>query len=141
MNKHAVWLCMATLGGSTGCTRHDTPVAEPAAAGPVVADAGARIYNGNCIACHQQDANGVAGVYPSLVGSPVLLGDPRELTLWVIKGQRPLSMPAGRYSTMMLQFGWMKAPEAAALFTYLRSHFGNSAPAIDAATIAAALDQ
>ena len=69
----------------------------------------------------------------------MLLGDPKELALWVIKGRRPPSMPAGRYSTMMPQFGWMKAPDAAALFTYLRAHFGNSAPAVDAATVAQAL--
>jgi hypothetical protein len=42
---------------------------------------------------------------------------------------------------MMPQFGWMKAPDAAALFTYLRSHFGNSAPAVDAATVAGALGE
>jgi len=74
-------------------------------------------------------------VYPSLVGSPTLLGDPQALALWVIKGQRPVSMPAGRYSTHMPQFGWLTAADAAALFTYLRSHFGNSAPPVDVATV------
>ena len=146
MVKHAVSLCIATLGCATGCTRQDAPAAAPAAAAPATvapADAavGARLYSGNCLPCHQQDARGLAGVYPSLVGSPVLLGDPRDLTLWVIKGRRPVSMPAGRYSTVMRQFGWMKASDAAALFTYLRTNFGNAAPAVDAATVAAALSQ
>ncbi len=45
----------------------------------------------------------------------------RALALWVIKGRRPSSMPAGRYPTTMTQFGWMNARDAAALFTYLRS--------------------
>ena len=40
-------------------------------------------------------------------------GDPAELALWVLKGQRPASMPVGRYSTQMLQFGWMKPADAA----------------------------
>lgn len=48
-------------------------------------------------------------------------------------------MPTGRYSTQMLQFGWMKAADAAALFTYLRSSFGNSAPPVDAATVTQAV--
>ncbi len=78
-------------------------------------------------------------MYPSLAGSAVVQGDPRELALWVLKGQRPASMPAGRYSTQMLQFGWLKPADAAALFTYLRSSFGNSAPPVDAATVAQAL--
>jgi mono/diheme cytochrome c family protein len=78
-------------------------------------------------------------VYPSLAGSAVVTGDPAELARWVMKGQRPRSMPAGRYSTQMLQFGWMKPADAAALFSYLRSNFGNAAAPVDAATVAKAL--
>ncbi len=105
------------------------------------ADSGARIYGGNCVPCHQQNGAGIPGVYPSLAGSPVVVGDPLALTLWVIKGQRPTSMPAGRYSTQMPAFGWMKPADGAALFSYLRSNFGNSAAPVDAATVARALGQ
>jgi mono/diheme cytochrome c family protein len=105
------------------------------------ADLGERIYNGNCVPCHQQNGMGIPGVYPSLAGSPVVRGDPAELALWVLKGQRPASMPVGRYSTQMLQFGWMKPADAAALFSYLRSNFGNSAPPVAAAAVAKALGQ
>jgi len=80
-------------------------------------------------------------VYPSLTASPVVLGDPAELARWVVKGQRPASMPAGRYSTQMLQFGWMQSADAAALLSYVRSNFGNSAPPVDAAAVAHALSQ
>jgi hypothetical protein len=41
----------------------------------------------------------------------------------------------------MLLFGWMNDADAAALLSYIRSHFGNSAPPIDAATIAKARDK
>ena len=99
------------------------------------------MYSGNCVACHQQDAHGIPGVYPSLAGSPVVLGDPSELALWVIKGRRPTSMPVGRYPTTMIQFSWMKASDAAALFTYLRSNFGNNAAAVDSATVEQALGE
>ena len=131
MYGKAAWVSIAILDALAACS-----AAEP----PPAVDAGARIYNGNCAACHQQDARGVPSVYPSLVGSPVVLGDPGELTLWVIKGRRPPSMPAGRYPTMMAQFGWMKAQDAAALFTYLRSGFGNAAEPVAAATVVQALD-
>jgi len=99
------------------------------------------MYGGNCVACHQQTGVGIPGAYPSLAGSPVVTGDPAELALWVIRGQRPRSMPVGRFPTQMLQFGWMKPADAAALFSYLRSNFGNSAPPVDAATVAMALGQ
>jgi mono/diheme cytochrome c family protein len=108
-------------------------------AGPTAAEIGEHIYSGNCVPCHQQNGAGIPGVYPSLAGSPVVTGDPGELARWVMQGQRPHSMPAGRYSTQMLQFGWMKPADAAALFSYVRSNFGNAAAPVDAATVAKAL--
>jgi mono/diheme cytochrome c family protein len=102
-------------------------------------DAGERIYSGNCVACHQSDGRGIPNVYPSLAGSPVVLGDPAVLALWVIKGQRPAGMPPGRYPTVMLQFGWLKDQDAAAILSYVRSSFGNAAAPVDAATIARAM--
>ncbi|MEP6545904.1 MAG: cytochrome c [Gammaproteobacteria bacterium] len=116
-----------------------TPASVGAASSP--AEVGARIYNGNCVPCHQQNGAGIPGVYPSMAGSPVVVGDSGALALWVIKGRRPASIPAGRYSTQMLQFAWMKPADGAALFTYLRSNFGNSLPPVDAATVAKALGQ
>ena len=113
--------------------------AAAGSAGPAAAEIGERIYSGNCVPCHQQGGAGIPGVYPSLAGSPVVTGDPAELARWVMQGQRPHSMPEGRYSTQMLQFGWMKPADAAALFSYLRSNFGNAAAPVDAATVAKAL--
>lgn len=146
MKKYRALLPIAIVTGLAACSER-TPGAAAAAtatgtataAAPAAVDVGARIFNGNCLPCHQQNGHGIPGVYPSLAGSPVVLGDPAALALWVIKGQRPASMPVGRYSTTMLQFGWMKDRDAAALFTYVRSNFGNSAPPVDAATVAKAL--
>ncbi len=105
---------------------------------PTSADAGVRLYSQNCVPCHREDGAGVPTVYPALAGSPVVNGDAVQLAQWVLSGKRPPTMPAGRYSTQMLQFGWMKDPDAAALLTYVRSHFGNDAPPVDAATVAQA---
>jgi mono/diheme cytochrome c family protein len=131
MYDHVAMLSIVTCGFLAGCS---------AGTSAPTADTGARIYDGNCIACHQQDARGIPGVYPSLVGSPVVLGDPSSLALWVVKGRRPSSMPAGRYPTTMMQFGWMSAQDAAALLTYLRTSHGNEAPPVDAPVVARALD-
>ncbi|MDP9014687.1 MAG: cytochrome c [Pseudomonadota bacterium] len=140
MYGHAAWFPLTILG-LAGCSAPASTASQPGSAGYSTAQTGARIYNGNCIACHQPDARGVPGVYPSLVGSPVILGDQRELALWVVKGQRPPSLPPGRYPTMMLEFDWMKPGDAAALFTYLRSSFGNAAPPVDPAAVAQALGE
>lgn len=132
----ALCACSSESPGAAGSV-----LATATASADGAAEAGARIYSGNCVPCHQQNGAGISGVYPSLVKSPVVVGDPAALALWVIKGQRPASMPAGRYSTPMPLFGWMKSADAAVLFSYLRSNFGNSAPPIDAVTMAQALGQ
>jgi mono/diheme cytochrome c family protein len=100
------------------------------------ADRGAALYAQNCVPCHHENGEGVAKVFPSLSGSPAVLGDPLELAQWVLSQKRPASIPAGRYPTQMLLFGWMSNEDAAALLTYIRSHFGNSAPAVDPELIA-----
>jgi mono/diheme cytochrome c family protein len=152
MNNRSVWFSSAVLGGLAACSAGtssspvaavDPPGRASQAATPMssAAAAGERIYSGSCIACHQHNAQGIPGVYPSLVGSPVVLGDPKDLALWVIKGQRPPSMPVARYSTAMRQFSWMKPEDAAALFTYLRSNFGNAAAPVDAAIVAQAVGE
>jgi len=141
MTKHAGWVFVATLCGLAACSQPDAQSPQPVVAALDVAATGARIYSGTCVSCHQPDARGIPGVYPSLVGSPVLLGDPGALARWVFKGERPASMPPRRIVAVMPRFGWLKATDGAALFTYLRSHFGNSAPAVDAATVAAAVSQ
>lgn len=144
MERQRSWVLIPLLGGMVGCAP-GSPQESAAAAAPAVAPpgspmtgAGAELFNGNCSACHQQSGQGVPGVYPALAGSPTVLGDPKALARWVIHGQRAPSMPAGRYSTAMPQFGWLKDADAAALFTYLRSSFGNHAPPVDAATVARA---
>jgi mono/diheme cytochrome c family protein len=156
MSTRNVWAILLLAGALAACSakkKHGEPQASSGAptataaaaaargAGPSAPEAGARIYSGNCVPCHQQNGGGIPSVYPSLAGSPVVLGDPAQLALWVIKGQRPPSMPAGRYPTQMLQFGWMRPADAAALFSYLRSNFGNSAAPVDAAAVAKALGQ
>jgi mono/diheme cytochrome c family protein len=104
-------------------------------------DRGAELYEGNCIACHQDSGAGIPGVYPPLSGSPVVVGDVGVLARWVVRGERPASMPEGRYAGVMPHFGWLKDSDAAALFTYLRSNFGNHAAPADAAAVTTALAQ
>ena len=118
-----------------------TGACTPGAAPPATASAterGAQLFSGSCSACHQSNGHGIPNVYPSLAGSPVVLGDAVVLARWVINAERPAAMPPGRYTSLMPQFGWLKDADAAALLTYLRENFGNHAPAVDGAAVAAA---
>jgi mono/diheme cytochrome c family protein len=143
LRTRAVAVAGATLSALfslSGCSPDSgSGASAPGAAGAAAsADAGARLYSQNCVPCHREDGAGVPSVYPALAGSPVVNGDPVQLAQWVLSGKRPPTMPAGRYSTQMLLFGWMKDADAAALLTFVRSHFGNEAPPVDAATVAKA---
>jgi mono/diheme cytochrome c family protein len=132
-------LLSAALLMTAGACQPSAPTAATsagAAAGP--ADRGAVLYMQNCVSCHREKGEGVPNVYPSLAGSAAVMGDPNELAQWVLSQKRPATIPAGRYPTQMLLFGWMKDDDAAALLTYIRSNFGNTAPPVDAATIARA---
>jgi mono/diheme cytochrome c family protein len=119
-----------------GACQQSNPGPGAGAAAGSGADRGAALYAQNCVPCHHENGVGVPKVFPSLSGSPAVLGDPTELAQWVLSQKRPASIPAGRYPTQMLLFGWMNNEDAAALLTYIRSHFGNSAPPVDAALIA-----
>jgi len=136
MSRGGRWkkkVLLLSLAGLTAC--------GPDGAVPEAQRTGARLFDANCTACHQQNAQGIPGVYPSLAGSPIVLGDPKPMVRWIVKGVRPASMPAGRFGTVMPQFAWMKDTDAAALVTFLRSNFGNHASPVDPATAAQALGE
>jgi mono/diheme cytochrome c family protein len=120
----------------SACSQPSSPSAPGNGAASSAADRGAALYAQNCVPCHHEGGEGVPKVFPALSGSPAVLGDPIELAQWVLSQKRPASIPAGRYPTQMLLFGWMSDADAAAVLTYIRSHFGNTASAVDAATIA-----
>jgi mono/diheme cytochrome c family protein len=125
---------------SAACSQSPSPTAGTAA--PAAgADRGAALYAQNCVPCHHESGEGVAKVFPSLTGSAAVVGDPVELAQWVLSQKRPASIPAGRYPTQMLLFGWMSDTDAAAVLTYIRTHFGNTASPVDPATIAKAREK
>jgi cytochrome c oxidase cbb3-type subunit 2 len=45
---------------------------------------GALLYTQNCASCHQANGEGLKGAFPSLKGSPVVLGDDLELYVKII---------------------------------------------------------
>jgi mono/diheme cytochrome c family protein len=124
------------------CSQPSAPTAATSAGAPAgPAGRGAVLYMQNCVPCHREKGEGVPNVYPTLAGSAAVIGNPIELAQWVLSQKRPATIPAGRYPTQMLLFGWMKDEDAAVLLTYIRANFGNSAPPVDAATIAGAREK
>ncbi|MDF1858571.1 MAG: cytochrome c [Verrucomicrobiales bacterium] len=120
-----------------------TPAAAPAAAGgeidPAVMALGKTSY-ATCAACHGPDGTGLkAGpmlMAPSLVGSELLLGDPDESLLVVLKGIAKENMD---YMGMMAALAaGLDDEKLAAVLTYTRNTWGNKAPAVTKEQAAAA---
>ncbi|AZS20607.1 MULTISPECIES: cytochrome c [unclassified Caulobacter] len=96
---------------------------------PAVAAAdGKSLYMDNCSACHQVTGKGVKGAFPALAGSPLVQGDPKIVASTVLNGRA--GMPAFKDD--------LSDADLAAILTYVRSSWGNKAPALAPKQIAAA---
>ena len=107
---------------------------KPAGGGGAGGVDGAQIYTANCVACHQATGLGLPGVFPPLAGSEwVLAADkvPVNILLHGITGK--LTVKDGAYNGQMPPFkDKLNDAEIAAVLSYVRSSFGNSAGKIAA---------
>lgn len=97
---------------------------------------GRRIYTQYCAVCHQPTGLGVSGQFPPLAGSEWVLsqdwhGD-NHLVKIVLHGlQGPITVKGNPYNNAMAPWGGVLNDEqVAAVLTYIRNEWGNSAPPI-----------
>jgi mono/diheme cytochrome c family protein/glucose/arabinose dehydrogenase len=98
---------------------------------------GKEIYTreGYCNTCHQSDGNGLsASGFPPLSGTPWVTGSEERLIKLVLKGlQGPMEVLGQKYGGQvpMTPFGGMlNDEEVAAVITYVRNSFGNTASTV-----------
>jgi len=98
-------------------------------AGPAAAAApdGKALFAANCSACHQAQGQGITGAFPALAKNKFVVGDPKAVAATVLNGRG--GMPAFRDS--------LTDDQLSAILTFVRSSWGNKAPAIPPATFAA----
>ncbi|KYF61011.1 cytochrome c precursor [Sorangium cellulosum] len=124
--------------------------ALPSGGGPgsgVTADdlaQGGKIYYRSCTSCHQARGEGKPGRYPPLVGTSWLLDDAETpIRLLLLGATGPMEVNGVVYNDVMPNLGVTLSDEEIALvLTYVRSSWGNSAPAItkdDVARVRASL--
>lgn len=113
-------------GGGAG------PQQEP----PVKGD---EVFSAVCQTCHQASGQGIAGQYPPLAGSEWVLKDPETPVRIVLRGlEGPVTVRGNAYNNKMPFFhDKLSDKEIAAVVTYVRSSWGNSAPAIALEAVAA----
>jgi mono/diheme cytochrome c family protein len=129
----AIALVLAACGGEK---KEEAPAAAP----PTAAAAPAAVPQGQyavCQTCHQADGNGVPNAFPPLAGSEIATGPSEVPIAIVLHGlQGPLTVHGTTYNGQMAAWGQFSDDDIAATLTYVRSSWGNAAPAVTAAEVA-----
>ena len=99
---------------------------------------GDQVYGNNCSACHQATGQGLAGVFPSLVGNAVVLAeDPSEHIVTILEGLSGKTIDGVAYASPMPAFAAMLSDaEIAAVVNHERTEWGNQAPLAKAEDVA-----
>lgn len=109
-----------------------------AAAGAAPAVDGKQLFGAKCAACHQASGLGVAGVFPPLAGAEWVLGGEKVLISILLHGiQGEIEVKGNKYNGAMPAFATLTDAEIAGVLSYIRSDWGNQAPPIAAAAVAA----
>lgn len=128
-------------GGASGSSEGSSAAAAPAAAGGAAdwAARGAQVYSTNCSACHQAAGSGLPGTFPPLAGDPVVTAeDPARHIEIVLFGANGTEIGGVRYTSPMPAWGaQLSDDDIAAVINHERSSWGNSAPLVTAADVAA----
>jgi mono/diheme cytochrome c family protein len=104
---------------------------------------GATLYNSVCFACHGTDGRGAPApgaeghtIAPPLAGSRRVVGDERAPLAIVLHGLEG-KVDGVDYGAPMVPMNSYSDAELANVLTYIRNSFGNRAPAVEPATVAA----
>ncbi|WP_293902254.1 cytochrome c [Phenylobacterium sp.] len=118
-------LALVLPAGSLAQTPAQPAPAAPAAAPPALS--GEAVYASNCSACHQPTGLGISGPFPALAANTLVTGPPDVLTTTVLMGRG--GMPAFKNE--------LGDDDMAAVLTYIRGAWGNTAAPVAKADVVA----
>ncbi len=88
--------------------------------------AGMVLYNGTCSVCHQQNGEGLEGIFPPLANSDYLMADQRRAVEIVLNGlSGPISVNGVPYSSVMPAMSQLNDDEIANILTFTLNSWGN----------------
>jgi cytochrome c oxidase cbb3-type subunit II len=132
---------LAGGGGAGAAPAAPAAGQESAGGGASAAGAasGASVYGGNCASCHQASGQGLPGVFPPLAGDPVVNAeDPTAHIHTVLFGLHEKAIHGVAYAAAMPPWGaQLSDEEIAAVVNHERTSWGNHAPTVTAAQVAA----
>ena len=94
---------------------------------------GQAVYSRTCIACHQPTGKGLAPVFPSIAGVPIVNGDATLPIKFILHGlMGPITVDGVTYNSMMPPVAGVSDQDIADVLTYVRQSFGNKSNPVTA---------
>lgn len=116
-----------TAATASASTAANATVAAGRATNAATQD-GRAVFQRTCATCHQQNGQGIRGAFPPLTASPFVTGDADRLIRLVLHGLTgQLVVGGARYNSAMPPWKTLSDAELAAVLTYVRGSFGNTA--------------
>ncbi|CAL1517692.1 hypothetical protein MMC2321_01428 [Chitinophaga sp. MM2321] len=110
----------ATATRETADTKKNTPVSK-----------GAGIYKSYCESCHKPDGKGVTASFPALDNNPLVTGKVPPLLQIILQGRTGATKNKNStYGEQMPAFSFLSDTDIAALATYIRSSWSNTADSV-----------
>ena len=130
----------SSAGSAQAASASPATSAAPAPATAASAPDGRQIFQ-RCAVCHQMTGQGVPGAFPPLAGSELATAASPALPIRVVLHglQGPITVKGQKFNGAMPAYGTgqpMNDADVAALLTYVRSSWGNSAGAVTAEDVA-----
>ena len=100
--------------------------------------AGGVLYNGTCSVCHQQNGEGLAGVFPPLANSDYLMADTRRAIEVVLNGLTgPVTVNGSDFNSVMPPMSQLNDDEIANILTFVLNNWGNEDGVVSSDDVAA----
>jgi mono/diheme cytochrome c family protein len=127
------------VDAAAGAPSSGAPLSGALGGGGAVAVDGASVFSSRCAACHQATGEGLPGAFPPLAGSEFVVGDAERAVRIVLRGlSGPVMVKGLAFNNAMPAWAYqLSDAEIAAVLTYVRTSFGNAAPAVTADVVAA----
>lgn len=98
---------------------------------------GESVFRKNCMICHMENGMGIPGLNPPLSETKWVNGEPAQLIHIVLNGlNEPIEVKGKMYQGVMASHAHLSDSEIAAVLTYVRSSFGNTAGPISEIEVA-----
>lgn len=121
-------------------TAKNPKMGYPGGPGTASVGNGASVFTANCSSCHQANGQGQPGVFPPLADNPTVTG-PADKVIGIVKNglSGKIEVKGKTYNGQMPAWkSTLSNADIAHVITYIRSSWGNHAPGVTEAQVAAA---